>query len=82
MHSKSDNIEIMINDEADEVMKANKCFQYAVTVALNHEEFKKRSAPFLTKYNWKGKDFPSEKQDFNVLYVKEEKNISCLRFKM
>ena len=51
MHSKSDNIEIMINDEADEVMKANKCFQYAVTVALNHEEFKKRSAPFLTKYN-------------------------------
>ena len=37
--------------------KDNKCFQYAVTVALNHEEMKKDSQritkikPFINKYN-------------------------------
>ena len=132
MHSKSDNIEIMINDKADEVIgelfksllkiyqnnfeslmrgsefvfdyvhllyfkchkinpncaqscmyspdwvknkKAtinpinktdNKCFQYAVTVALNLEEMKKdlqrirKVKPFINKYNWEGINFPSE----------------------
>ena len=35
----------------------NKCFQYAATVALNHEEIKKdlqrisKSKPFINKYN-------------------------------
>ena len=126
MHSKSDNIEIMIKDEADEVIKElfdshknryqnnlestnssefvfdyvhslhykchkinpnrvalyinsldwiknkkatinpfnkkdNKCFQYAVTVMLNHEEIKKdlqritKIKPFMNKYNWENK---------------------------
>ena len=59
MHSKSDNIEIMIIDRgrscidsADWIKstkaainlvnkKNNKCFQYAVTIALNHEQIKK-----------------------------------------
>ena len=70
MHSKIDNTKIMINDEADEIIKEvfdsfksyidspdciknkkatinpinkkdNKCFQYAVKIALNHEEIKK-----------------------------------------
>ena len=47
--------------------KDNKCFQYAVTVALNHEEIGKYSEritkikPFINEYNWKRKDFPSEK---------------------
>ena len=124
MHSKSHNIEIMINDEADKVIKGlhdslenryqnnlesmkgsefvfdyvqllyykchkinpnhggsyidspdwikikratinpinkndNKWFQYAVTVALYHEEIKKdpqrmtKIKPFINKYNWK-----------------------------
>ena len=79
MHSESDNIQIMINDEADEVIKNffdtlknrppnnlesmkgssfvswldkkqksnskgyNKWFQFAVTVALNHEEIAKHA---------------------------------------
>ena len=36
----------------------NKCFQYAITVALNHEEIGKHSGkitnikPFLNKYNY------------------------------
>ena len=39
--------------------KDNKCFQYAVTVTLNHEEIGKHSGrttkikPFINKYNWK-----------------------------
>ena len=56
--------------------KDNKCFQYTVTVALNHEEIKKHSEriikikPFINKYNWKGITFPSEKDDWK----KFEKN--------
>ena len=138
IHSKSDNIKIVINDEADEAIKIlfdslknryqnnlesikgsefvfdhvhllhykchkinpnrggshidspdwiknkkatinpinkndNKCFQYAVTVALNYEEIGKHSEritkikPFINKYNWKGINFPSEKDDWKNL---------------
>ena len=48
--------------------KDNKCFQYAITVALNYEEIKKdpqritKIKPFINKYNWKGINFPSEKR--------------------
>ena len=48
----------------------NKSFQYAVTVALNHEEIKKdpqritKIKPFMNKYNWEGINFPSEKDDW------------------
>ena len=133
MHSKSYNIEIMINDEADEVIKElfdslknryqnnlksvkgsefvfdyvhllyykfhkinpsrggsyvdspdwikkkkkinliykkdNKCFQYAITVVLNHEEIKKdpqrktKNKSLINKCNWEGISFPSEKDD-------------------
>ena len=44
-----------------------KCFQYIVTVALNHEEIKRdfktefQIKPFVNKYNCKGIHFPSEK---------------------
>ena len=71
--------------------KDNKCFQYAVTVVLNHEEIKKNPQRitkiklFINKYNWEGKNFPSEKDGWkkceknnvtvalNVLYAKDEK---------
>ena len=48
--------------------KDNKCFQYAVTVTLNHEGIKKDSQriakfkPFVNKYNWERINFPSEKR--------------------
>ena len=129
MHSKSDNIKLMIKHEADEVIKErfdplnryqnnlepikgsevvfdfvhilyykchkinpncggsyidspdwikkatknpinkkdNKCFQYSVTVALNHEEIKKdpqritKIKPFTNKYNWEGIIFHQKK---------------------
>ena len=71
--------------------KDEKCFQYAITVALNYEEIKKdpqriiKIKPFINKYNWKGRNYPSEKIDWkkfrknnitialNVLYAKKEK---------
>ena len=46
--------------------KYNKCFQYAITVALNYEEIKKdpqritKIKPFINKYNWKGINFPKK----------------------
>ena len=57
----------------------HKCFQYTVTVALNHEEIKKdpqripKIKSFINKYNWEGKKFPSEAIVLNALYVKKEK---------
>ena len=67
--------------------KDDKCFEYAITVALNHEQIKKdpqritKIKPFIDQYNWKERDFPSNKKDskkfesndksivLNILYV-------------
>ena len=60
--------------------KNNKCFQYAVTVALNHEETRKHAErittikPFIDKYKWEGINFPSEKEDWK----KFEKNYATI----
>ena len=57
-------------------------FQYAVTVALNHEEIQKdpqrilKIKPFINKYNWEGINFSSKKDERkkleknNVLHAK------------
>ena len=56
--------------------KKIKCFQYAITVTLNHEEIKKdlqritKVKPFINKYKWEGINFPSENNDWE----KFEKN--------
>ena len=56
--------------------KDNKCFQYAVTTALNQEEIGKcakritKIKPFINKYASKGIIFPTEK---DVLYAQKEK---------
>ena len=48
----------------------DKCFQYALTVALNYEKIKKdpqrisKFKPFIDKYNWKEIDFPSHSKDW------------------
>ena len=45
-----------------------KCFQYALTVALNYEQIKKypqrtsKINPFIDQYNWKEIDFPPQKK--------------------
>ena len=57
--------------------KDNKCFQYAVTVTLNHEGIKKDSQriakfkPFINKYNWEWINFPSEK-DYWKKFAKKD----------
>ena len=44
--------------------KVDKCYQYAVTVALNHKKIKwnpervSNIKPFTNKYNWEGIDYP------------------------
>ena len=71
--------------------KNSKSFQYSATVALNHEEIAKnpqritKIKPFVNKRNWKGINFPSEKDNWkkiekdnitiaiNILYAKKEK---------
>ena len=48
----------------------NKFFQYAVTVELNYEKIGKRlerilkMKPFLDKYNQKGINYPSKRDDW------------------
>ena len=49
----------------------DKCFQYAVTVALNYQNIKNdlqrilNIQPFVGQYNWKEINFPSHKNDWN-----------------
>ena len=49
--------------------KVKKCFRYTVTIMLNHEEIKKdpqritKIKLFISKHNWEGTDFPSEKDN-------------------
>ena len=56
--------------------KVNKCFRYAVTITLNHEEIKKdpqritKIKLFVSKYNWEGINFPSEKDDLKKINKK------------
>ena len=75
------------------IKKNNKCFQYAVIIGLNHEKMEKdpqrirKTKPFINRYNWEGRNFPSEKYEWkkfvknkiiftlNVLYVEKEKYI-------
>ena len=51
----------------------DKCFQYAVIVALNYEKAKKdlqrlsKIKPFIDHYNWKEIDFPLHKRDWKKL---------------
>ena len=47
----------------------NKCFQYVVTVALNHDKINKdpqrisKIKPFINQYNWNGINLPSTGKD-------------------
>ena len=70
------------------INKRDKYFQYAVTVALNYEEIGKHSEritnikPFINKYKWEGKNFPSEKDDWkkiNKNNVKIALNVLCAK---
>ena len=58
--------------------KDNKCFQYALTVALNHEKSKRdrqrisKIKPFFDQYNWNEIDFPSTGKDWKKFELKNK----------
>ena len=58
------NKNVTINPKNDD----NKCFRYALTVALNYQKTKNNSEritkiiPFIDQYNWKEINFPSKRK--------------------
>ena len=56
----------------------DKCFQYAVTLALNLDKVKKdpqrvsKIKPFIEKYNWEDIDFPSTSKDWKKFECNNE----------
>ena len=50
--------------------KDNKCFQYSITVALNHQNIENHPErisnikPFINQYIWEGIDFPARIKDW------------------
>ena len=53
--------------------KDDKCFRYALTVALNYKQIKdhperiSKIKPFIDKYNWKEIDIPSHSKDWKKI---------------
>ena len=62
----------------------NKCFQYAVTLALNidkindHPERISKIKPFIEKYNRKDIDFPSTSKDWKKFELNNEVALNIL----
>ena len=62
----------------------HKCFQYAVTLALNIDKIKKypqrisKIKPFIDQYNWKDIDFPSTNKDWKKLESNNETTLNIL----
>ena len=62
----------------------DKCFQYAVTLALNLEKIKKdpqrvsKIKPFIGKYNWEDIDFPSTSKDWKKFECNNEVALNIL----
>ena len=55
-----------------------KCFQYAVTVSLNHDQINRdpqrvsKIKPFIDQYNWNDIDFPSTGKDWKKFELNNE----------
>ena len=62
----------------------NKCFQYAVTLALNLDKIKKKTQrvskikPFIEKHNWEEIDFPSTSKDWKKFECNNEIALNIL----
>ena len=62
----------------------DKCFQYAVTLALNLDKIKKdpqrvsKIKPFIEKYNWEDIDFPSTSKDWKKFDCNNEIALNIL----
>ena len=59
----------------------DKCFQYTITVALNHEQIKSHPErisnikPFIDQCDWKERNFPSNKKYWNE-FEKNNKTVA------
>ena len=59
----------------------DKCIQYAISIALNHEQIDNhperilKVKPFINMYDWKDINFPSHKEDWNT-FEKNNKSIA------
>ena len=62
----------------------DKCFQYAITLALNLDKIKKdlqrvsKIKPFIEKYNWEDIDFPSTNKDWKKFECNNEVALNIL----
>ena len=62
----------------------DKCFQYAVTLALNLDKIRKdpqrvsKVKPFIEKYNWEDIDFPSTRKDWKKFECNNEVALNIL----
>ena len=62
----------------------DKCFQYAVTLALNLDKIKKdpqrvsKIKPFIEKYSWEDIDFPSTSKDWKKIECNNEVALNIL----
>ena len=62
----------------------DKCFQYAVTLALNLDKIKKdpqrvsKIKPFIGRYNWEDIDFPSTSKDWKKIECNNEVALNIL----
>ena len=61
-----------------------KCFQYAVTFALNYDKINRnpqrisKIKPFIEEYNWKDIDFPSTSKDWKKFELNNEVALNIL----
>ena len=61
-----------------------KCFQYAVTLALNYDKINNhpdrisKIKPFIEEYNWKDIDFPSTSKDWKKIELNNEVALNIL----
>ena len=61
-----------------------RCFQYAVTLALNFDKIRKNSQriskikPFIDQYNWKDIDFPASSKDWKKFELNNEIALNIL----
>ena len=68
----------------DPINNDYKCFQYAVTLALNLDKIRKnpqrisKIKPFINQYNWKDIDFPATSKDWEKFELNNEIEINIL----
>ena len=76
-----------LKDEKSTINPKNndhKCFQYAVTLALNlnrinkHPQRISKIKPFIDEYNWKDIDFPATSKDWKKIELSDEIALNIL----